>query len=111
MENVVIAGVPKIIFINATDNSIIETCLDVLNYKKKNNIIKFTCAYPHELNNSLLEENKILIKVVFGKYCTNDGHKLEDYIEQFYVSFIKKYVCKATCNTAAVIKFIVGTEW
>ena len=110
MENVVIAGVPKIIFINATDNSIIETCLDVLSYKKKNNIIKFTCAYPHELNNSLLEENKILIKVVFGKYYINNGNKIGDYIEKYDVSYIKKYVSKATCNTTAEIKFILKIE-
>ncbi len=110
MNNIAIVGVPKIFFINSKDNSIIESCLDVLKYKKKNKIIQFTCLYPHELDNSLLEENKILIKVVFGKYYINNGNKVGDYIEKYDVSYIKKYVSKAICNTTAEIKFILKIE-
>ena len=107
MKNIVIAW-PRIIFINAKDNSTIETCLDILSYKKKNNIIKFTCSYPYEFDNSLLLDNEIKIKIVFNKYNIDNNTKVGEYAEKYNISAIERYVSKATCNTTAVVKFIIN---
>lgn len=110
MNGIVIAGVPKISFVNAKDNTTIESCLDILKYEKKNDIIEFFCSCPYEIDNSFLVNNKVKIKIIFWKYNIGDSKKIGDYIEEYYVSSIEKYVRKATYDTTAIMKFIVATE-